>query len=133
MAAQLHGTSVLLYAALAAYLALTVIAGGAALLGRRPPAWFWLGAWLALVLALVEAGAGILQVIGGTLPTRGLHILYGLLVVAAGTILYGLRPGGYIARTTGRNDVGGRWTPALIALTQVALLLRAWMTGQGLR
>jgi heme A synthase len=134
MAGTVHAAPVLLYGPLVAYAALAVLAGACALLRRPLPAWFWPLTLLALVLVALQGAAGLLVVLGGARPARGLHLLYGALVLAAGAILFSLRPGGYVRRAFVREIAWGEArTVAVIALTEAALILRAWMTGMGAR
>lgn len=127
-----HGAAILLYGSLAGYALLAVIAALHAI-GRRPlPGWFWTLSLAALALVTVLAAAGILLVMGGTRPRNALHLLYGLLAVAAGLIQYGLRPVGFFRRTFASElSWGEARTLALVSLTQAALIARAMMTGFG--
>jgi hypothetical protein len=127
---SLHAAPILLYGPAAGYAFLAVAAGLSAV-GRRPlPAWFWTLSLLALVLVLVQAATGLLLMAFGARPRAGLHVLYGLLVLGAGSVQYGLRPRGLLRRTFAREMT---WSEAralaLLSLTQVALIARAWMTG----
>jgi heme A synthase len=134
MAGSVHAASALLYGPLLGYALLAVAAGVYAVLHRPLPGWYWTLALLALALVAVQGAAGLLVVLGGTQPSRGLHLLYGLLAVAAGAIVYSLRPGGYLRRAFVRESGWGEArTLALIAFTEAALILRAWMTGVGTR
>jgi hypothetical protein len=134
MAGTVHAATILLYGPLVAYAALAVLAGVCALFRRPLPAWFWPLTLLALAAVAVQSAAGLLVVLGGARPARDLHLLYGALAVAAGAILYSLRPGGYVRRAFVRELTWGEArTVALIALTEAALILRAWMTGMGAR
>jgi hypothetical protein len=131
---SVHATNALLEGLLVVYAVLT-IAAGAYSIGRRPlPAWFWTVSLVGLVLVVVQAGAGLMLVLSGTAPRRSLHLLYGVLVLGAALILYGLRPGGFFRRAFAREmGWGEARTLALISLTECALLLRVWMTGAGMR
>jgi heme A synthase len=134
MAGSVHAATALLYGPLLGYAMLAVVAGAYAVLRRSLPGWYWTLALIALVLVVVQGAAGLLVIIGGAQPRRGLHLLYGLLTVAAGAIIYSLRPGGYLRRAFVREIAWGEArTLALIALTEAALILRAWMTGMGAR
>lgn len=126
----LHAAPILLYGPMAGY-ALLAVAAGVSAVGRRPlPAWFWTLSLLALVLVVVQAATGLLLLASGARPRAGLHMLYGLLVPGAGTVQYGLRPGGLLRRTFAREMTWGEArTLALLSLTQAALIARAWMTG----
>jgi hypothetical protein len=129
---SLHAAPILLYAPLAVYALLTVVAGVCAVARRALPSWFWTLSLIGLILVFVQAGAGVGLFLGGARPQRSLHVLYGLLIVAAGLIQHGLRPGGFFRRTFARELAWGEArTVALISLTQAALIGRAWMTGLG--
>lgn len=130
MLQQVHAASILLYGSMLWY-ALLAVAAGAMALGRRTiPGWFWTLARIGLILIVAQAAAGALLFAGGARPSRALHFLYGLLVVAAAIIVDGLRPGGFVRRTFAREVGSGEAKAvALICLTQAALLMRAWMTG----
>jgi hypothetical protein len=129
---SLHAAAILLYGPLIAYALLTVVAGICAVAGRALPSWFWPVSLIALILVVVQGGTGVALFLGGARPPRSLHVLYGLLVVAAGVIQYGLRPGGFFRRAFARELAWGEArTLALISLTQAALIGRGWMTGLG--
>lgn len=126
----LHAAPILLYGPTAGYAFLAVAAGLSAV-GRRPlPAWFWTLSLLALILVVAQVAAGLLLLASGARPRAGLHVLYGLLVLGAGSVQYGLRPGGLFRRTFAREMTWSEArTLALLSLTQAALIARAWMTG----
>jgi hypothetical protein len=128
-----HAIPILLYALPLWYVFLTAAAGAFAL-GRRPlPSWFWTASRIGAVVVTLQALIGVAVFAGGARPGRALHLLYGLLTVLAAFTLTGLREGGWIRRLVVAADPASgastSRTAALIALTQAALLLRAWMTG----
>jgi hypothetical protein len=127
-----HAIPILLYALPLWYVFLTVAAGAFAL-GRRPlPSWFWTASRVGAVVVTLQALIGVAMFVGGARPGRALHLLYGLLTVVAAFTLAGLRESGWIRRLVAADPASGASTSrtaALIALTQAALLLRAWMTG----
>ncbi len=132
MVKLLHAAPIIIYGPMAGYALLAILAGAYALRRRSLPRWFWTLSLVLLVVLLVHgAAAGMLYLSGARLP-RALHLLYGILVLGGGLIQYGLRPGGFLRRTSGgtltRDQV---LTIALIALTEAALIMRAWMTGAG--
>jgi hypothetical protein len=134
MFSSVHGAAILWYGPMAGYALLAVIAGLWAILRRPLPGWFWMLSLVALGGVTLQAAAGVVLVLGGARPSRSLHLLYGLLAFSAGAIQHGLRPGGYVRRTFARELTWGEArTIALVALTQTALLMRAWMTGMGVR
>jgi hypothetical protein len=114
------------------YVLLAVVAGLYAARLRSLPAWFWSLSVLLQAVVIIHIGAGGILYLGGSRPRRALHLLYGVLVLGTGFILCWLRPGGLLRRTQGdplpRDQV---LTTGLIALTQAALIMRAWMTGAG--
>ena len=73
------------------------------------------------ILYLAQGVVGILQLLGGARPERGIHILYG--VVTALTL-----PAAY-ALSRGRDDNRAAWTYALLGLFLVGIALRARGTG----
>jgi hypothetical protein len=134
MTAVVHAAAILWYGPMAGYTLLAVAAGLFAIRRRLLPGWFWTLSLVALAAVAVQAAAGVLLFLTGARPARSLHLVYGLLVLAAGLIQYGLRPGGFFRRTFVREVAWGEArTLALVSLTQAALLMRAWMTGLGAR
>ncbi|MDR7549711.1 MAG: hypothetical protein QN131_07230 [Armatimonadota bacterium] len=125
-----HAAPVLLFGLMVGYALLAVIAGACAVGRRSLPPWFWTLSLVALLLVALQVLVGAGLFLGGARPRRGLHLLYGVLVLAAGLVQYGLRPGGFFRRTFARELT---WDEAramaLIALTQAALIARAWTTG----
>ncbi|MDR7523295.1 MAG: hypothetical protein QN168_12630 [Armatimonadota bacterium] len=125
-----HAAPVLLFGPMVGYALLAVIAGVSAVGRRSLPPWFWTLSLVALLLVTLQVLVGAGLFLGGTRPRRGLHLLYGALVLAVGLIQYGLRPGGFFRRTFARELTWGEArTVALLSLTQAALIARAWMTG----
>lgn len=92
---------------------------------------FWAALLLLLAVLAVQAGTGLLLVLGGVPPRRGLHLLYAALVAAAGVAQYGLRPRGFLRRRSRSPGFNESRVLALLCLTQAALIMRAWMTGLG--
>ena len=127
-----HASPILLYGPLLGNLLLAVVAGGYAVARRPLPTWFWTVTLLVLAVLAVQAGVGAALLAGGSRPARTLHFLYGGLVAATGIIQYGLRPRGWLRRRYALElEKTEARTLALICLTQVALILRGWMTGAG--
>ncbi len=128
---QIHGAAVLLLAPLVGNLVLAVWAGLNWRHGRRtlPPA-FWGVLLLLLAILTAQAAAGILMFLGGARPLTGLHLLYGVLVLAVGTVQYGLRPGTQLRRTFVRapEDLNEPRVLAVLCFFQFGLLARAWTT-----
>lgn len=129
---SVHALLPLIAAATAVNFLLAGWAFVAGLAGRRTlgPA-FWTLLLLSIVPIVINAGAGIVLVVGGSRPRTPLHFLYGILVAVAAAAQYGLRPGGFLRTTVQRTLAvfNEPRTLALICLTQAALLLRAYMTG----
>ncbi len=132
MVKLLHATPILVYAPMMGYALLAIVAGICAVRRRSLPSWFWSLTLLLLAVVVINVAAGALVYLSGTQPRRALHFLYGMLVLGTGLLQYWLRPGGVLRRASGaaltRDQV---LTIALIALTQAALIMRAWMTGAG--
>jgi hypothetical protein len=132
MVKLLHAAPILVYAPMMGYALLAIVAGICAARRRSLPSWFWSLTLLLLALVLINVAAGALVYLSGAQPRRAIHLLYGLLVLGTGLLQYWLRPGGFLRRPPGgaltRDQV---LTIALIALTQAALIMRAWMTGAG--
>ena len=132
MVKLLHAAPILVYAPMMGYALLAIVAGLHAVLRRSLPSWFWSLTLLLLAVVVLNGAAGVLLFLSGTQPRRTLHLLYGMLVLGTGLLQYWLRPGGLLRRPPGqaltRDQV---LTIALIALTQAALIMRAWMTGAG--
>ena len=132
MVKLLHAAPIFVYAPMVGYALLAIVAGIYAVRHRSLPSWFWSLTLLLLAVVVLDVAAGALLYLSGEQPRRALHLLYGVLVLGTGLIQYWLRPGGFLRRASGqaltRDQV---LTIALIALTQAALIMRAWMTGAG--
>ena len=132
--ATVHANIIVLYGTLAGNLFLALAAGGYALRRRPLPGWYWSLATLVVVLIGFQIVVGVLLLIGGHLPRRSLHLMYGGLAAVTGVIQMGLRPGGFLRRRYADDLVGSEARIlALTSLTGFALIARAWMTGMGLR
>lgn len=131
---QIHGTVVLVWTPVVGNLVLAVWAWVSGLRGRRTlSSAFWTVVLLVLAVLVVQAAAGLLLLLGGTPLRRGIHLLYAVLVVVAGGVQYGLRPGGFLRRSLSPapQAFNEPRVLALLCLTQAALMMRAWMTGLG--
>ncbi len=132
MLETLHATPIVIYAPLVGNLLLAIVAAGYAVARRPLPDWFWTAVVVVLALLAVQIVAGIAAYVGGARPRRGLHVVYGIFVMIAGVVQYGLRPRGFLRRSyadeLARSDAR---ILGLICLTQFALIARAWMTGAG--
>jgi len=97
----------------------------------RLSAFFWTATLVVVALVALQAAAGILLTFGGGRPRAPLHFLYGILVVAAAAVQFGLRPAGFLRRSVLRDPTRSREPRALalLCLTQAALLARAYTTG----
>ncbi len=133
MVKLLHAAPILVYAPMMGYVLLAIVAAIYAARRRSLPSWFWSLTLLLLAIVVLDVAAGAFLYLSGAQPRRALHLLYGMLVLGTGLLQYWLRPGGFLRRTSGealtRDQV---LTIALIALTQAALIMRAWMTGAGI-
>lgn len=92
---------------------------------------YWVVILLVAAVVAVQVASGLLLAVGGARPKTALHFLYGFLVAVTAAVQIGLRPGGFLRPTVMRAAVQFRETRwlALICLTQMALLLRAYTTG----
>jgi hypothetical protein len=92
---------------------------------------YWVAILLVAAVVAIQVASGLLLAIGGARPKTALHFLYGFLVAATAAVQVGLRPGGFlrpaVTRAAGQFREP-RWL-ALICLTQMALILRAYTTG----
>ncbi len=131
MVKPLHAVPILVYGPMIGYALLAIIAGIYAARRRSLPSWFWSLTLLLLAVVVINVAAGALVYLAGTPPRRALHLLYGVLVLGTGLLQYWLRPGGFLRRAPEALTRDQVLTIALIALTQAALILRAWMTGAG--
>ncbi len=132
MLETLHATPIVVYGPLVGNLLLAIVAGIYAVIRRPLPGWFWTAVLVVLAILAVQIAAGVATFLGGARPRRGLHLVYGVCVVIAGAIQYGLRPGGVFRRRYAGElaNAEGRIL-GLVCLTQFALIARAWMTGAG--
>lgn len=132
MLETLHATPIVIYGPLVGNLLLAIVAAVCAVTRRPLPAWFWMALTVVLAVLAVQIAAGVATYIGGARPRRGLHVVYGICVVIAGAVQYGLRPGGFLRRQyaadLAKSDAR---LLGLVCLTQFALIARAWMTGAG--
>ncbi|MDQ7848670.1 MAG: hypothetical protein QN152_07165 [Armatimonadota bacterium] len=129
---DLHGAGVLVWVPAAGNLVLAAWAGISGLRARRSLSpIFWAILLLLLAILAVQAGTGLLLVLGGVPPRRGLHLLYAGLVATAAVTQYGLRPGGFLRRRLAPQAFNESRVLALLCLTQAALIMRTWMTGLG--
>lgn len=101
---------------------------------RRQPALgraFWMVLLLVLVVLAGQVATGILAAIAGARPKTSLHFLYGVLVTAGAVTQFGLRPDGFLRAAMTRNETSFREPRALaiVCVTQMLLILRAYMTG----
>ena len=92
---------------------------------------FWVAILLVAAAVAIQVVSGLLLALGGARPKTALHFLYGFLVAVTAAVQVGLRPGGFlrpaVTRAAGQFREP-RWL-ALICLTQMALILRAYTTG----
>ena len=98
---------------------------------RRLGPLFWTVLLLVNALIALQVASGIILALGGARPGRSLHFLYGILVAVGGLVQAGLRPGGFLRRLA-FPDPGRANEPrilALLCLTELALVLRAFTTG----
>lgn len=92
---------------------------------------FWALLLVVLSVLAVQMAAGVVLALAGARPKAGLHFLYAVLVASGAVVQFGLRPGGFL-RAVVMRDAGQFPEPrylALICLTEMALILRAYMTG----
>lgn len=75
---QLHAWAAV--ATIAAFAALAVVGGLAAMTGRWAGLVHWLR-WTALALGAVASGIGLIVLVGGAQPTELLHLVYGVALV----------------------------------------------------
>lgn len=127
-----HVAPLFIYGSVIGYALLAIIAGLYAVRRQSLPSWFWSLSLLLLTVVVLHVAAGALLYLLGSRPRRALHLLYGVLVLGTGLIQYWLRPGGFLRRAPGQPLTRDQMlTIGLIALTQAALIMRAWMTGAG--
>jgi len=132
MLETLHATPIVIYGPLIGNLVLAIVAAVCAVTRRPLPSWFWVAIVVVLAILAVQIAAGVATYIAGARPRRGLHIVYGVCVLIAGVVQYGLRPRGFLRRQYARELTNGEARLlGLVCLTQFALIARAWMTGAG--
>lgn len=127
----LHAYSAVIWLLIAGNAVLAVWAFAADLLRKRLRPVFWTATLITVALVALQVASGILLALGGGRPRAPLHFLYGILVVAAAFAQFGLRPGGFLRASVFRDPAQSREgrTLALLCLTQVGLLVRAYTTG----
>lgn len=86
---------------------------------------FWTMLLVLVALVAVQVASGVVLAVGDSRPQAPLHFLYGILVAIGAAMQFGLRPGGFLRRSSLREPRA----LALICLTQAALLARAYTTG----
>lgn len=129
-----HANTIVLYGALAGNLFLALAAGWYALRRRPLPPWCWGLATVVVALIAFQVLLGIVLLVGGMMPRRSLHLMYGSLVAVTAVIQVGLRPGGFLRRRYAADlATSEARILALVSLTGFALILRAWMTGAAVR
>lgn len=89
---------------------------------RGVDAAYWGMLAIAELLVLAEAGLGLFLWLGGGVPARGLHILYGLLIPA-------MIPGAYVY-TRGRDGRPEVLVYGTAAIITVGLIIRAVYTAE---
>lgn len=90
---------------------------------------FWTATLVLVALVALQVASGIVLAFGGGRPRAPLHFLYGILVVVAAAVQFGLRPAGFLRRSMLRDLTREPRALALLCLTQAALLVRAYTTG----
>lgn len=100
---------------------------------RRLAAAFWSAVLIVNALVVLQVASGIILALGGGRPASSLHFLYGILVIVGGAVQIGLRPGGFLRQraATGAPSFNEPRVLALLCFTELALVLRAFMTGGG--
>ena len=80
---------------------------------------------------LVQIATGVVAAVAGARPKTSLHFLYGVLVTAGAVVQFGLRPQGFLRAAMTRNAAPLREprSLAIVCVTQMLLILRAYMTG----
>lgn len=98
---------------------------------RRLGAPFWSAVLAVNALVALQVASGIILAVGGARPGVPLHFLYGILVIVGGAVQVGLRPGGFLRGRVLADPARGNdaRTMALLCLTELALVLRAFTTG----
>jgi len=92
---------------------------------------FWTLLLLVLVVLAVQIATGVVAAVAGARPKTSLHFLYGVLVTAGAVVQFGLRPQGFLRAAMTRNAAPLREprSLAIVCVTQMLLILRAYMTG----
>ncbi len=92
---------------------------------------FWTLLFLVLVVLAVQIATGALQAVAGARPKTSLHFLYGVLVTTGAIVQFGLRPQGFLRAAMTRNETPFREprSLAIVCVTQMLLILRAYTTG----
>jgi len=128
-----HAYSALMLLIVAGNGVLTLWALGADLFRgrRRLGPLFWATLLGVNALVAVQVASGILLAVGGARPGVPLHFLYGILVTVGALVQVGLRPGGFLrARVLAASAQSNEpRVMALLCLTELALVLRAFTTG----
>ena len=84
-----------------------------------------------LVVLAGQVITGALVAVSGARPRTQLHYLYGALVTTGAVVQFGLRPQGFLRVAMTRNEAPFREprSLAIVCVTQMLLILRAYMTG----
>jgi hypothetical protein len=92
---------------------------------------FWTLLLLVLMVLAVQIATGAVVAVAGARPKTSLHFLYGVLVTTGAVVQFGLRPGGFLRAAMTRNEASWREprSLAIVCVTQMLLILRAYMTG----
>ncbi len=92
---------------------------------------FWMLLLLVLVVLAGQVITGALVAVSGVRPRTQLHYLYGALVTTGAVVQFGLRPQGFLRVAMTRNGAPFREprSLAIVCVTQMLLILRAYMTG----
>ena len=131
--AVLHAYPPLMLLVVVGNAALALWAAGADIFGHRRTLspLFWSVLLVVVALLALQVASGILLAVRGGRPGAPLHFLYGILVAAGALIQLGLRPGGFLRRRVVPDPARANEPRvlALICFTEMALVLRAFMTG----
>lgn len=92
---------------------------------------YWTLLLLVLAVLAVQIVTGALAAVAGARPRTWLHILYGALVTAGAVVQLGLRPQGFlrVSMTQSEAPLREARSLAIVCVTQMLLILRAYMTG----
>ena len=98
---------------------------------RRLGPLFWSTLLAVNALVALQVASGLILAIAGARPGVSLHFLYGILVVIGGLVQVGVRPGGFLRGRVLTNPAQSNEPRmlALLCLTELALVLRAFTTG----